>query len=114
MSREFGSYTSGYFHTQIRTAAEDCLGGGDKLTQLWGGVLRAFSEVAYAIASSEAGDSGPDFPIWRTITDMPGILAAIHDVQQYVEKYEKVAHLAVMAATRQGSGDSDGTTTQGD
>lgn len=36
MNREFGSYSSGYFHEQINNAASDLKAGRDPLSRLWG------------------------------------------------------------------------------
>lgn len=95
MSREFGSYMNGYFHSQMEYAAEDCAAGDDELTRLWGGWFRAFYNVSYAIASSEAGDSGPDHSIYETIQAMPVLKRATADIESYLEPYQRVMNLAV-------------------
>lgn len=45
MSREFGSYVNGYFHSQMEQAAEDCKNGDYPLTKVWGNFLKEFSEA---------------------------------------------------------------------
>jgi hypothetical protein len=84
MSREFGSYEPGYFHYQMDLAAQDCREGNDELTRLWGGFLSAFYPIAYAIASSEAGDSGPDFPVNATKEHMAALRRELDKIEQYV------------------------------
>ncbi len=86
MSREFGSYETGYFHYQMSNATSDCLGGSDELTRLWGKFFAEFEPIAYAIASSEAGDSGPA-------------------IEAYVNTYERVAEHAASAAVRKAMDD---------
>jgi hypothetical protein len=95
MSREFGSYSSGYFDTQMEYAAEDCQRGRDALTRQWGVFLEAFKPVAVAIASSEACDSGPDYPIMETISAMPALRAALDEIERHVSVYRDVAQAAV-------------------
>ena len=95
MSREFGSYSSGYFHSQMQTAADDCKAGRDPLTQLWGEFLDEFAAVAYDIASSEACDSGPDAPIIETIQRMPSLKRKLNAIEMFVEPYKRVADEAV-------------------
>lgn len=95
MSREFGSYSSGYFHTQMDQGATDCLEGRDPLTKLWGQFLREFAPVAYAIASSEACDSGPDFTIIETLQRMPSMKARLDDIVSFTEPYRRCMEQAV-------------------
>lgn len=99
MSREFGSYSSGYFYQQIQTAAEDCVNTKDPLVQLWGEFLKEFSDVAYSIASSEAGDSAPYDPILETINKMDILAKKLNKIQEYVEPYKRVAEEAIRAHT---------------
>ncbi len=95
MSREFGSCDSGYFHYQMQNAASDCLAGCDELTRLWGSFFKEFEDVAYAIASSEAGDSGPDFPILETMRKLESIRKAIRDIEWYLKPFDLIATKAV-------------------
>lgn len=86
MSREFGSHQSGYFHTQMDQAASDCLDGRDELTKLWGKFLFEFKDVAWAIASSEACDSGPEYPIEMTSERLPRLQDELDRIKDYVAK----------------------------
>lgn len=95
MSMEFGSYSTGYFHYQIDTAAQDCLGGRDELTRLWGVFLVAFEPIAYDIAMSEANDSGPDASIMENIRQKKALAAALRAIEKYLEPYERVMQSAV-------------------
>lgn len=95
MSREFGSYVSGYFHYQMQVAAEDCLGGSDELTRLWGAFFTAFDPVAYAIASSEAGDGGRDDSIMENIRQQDALKKALRDIEKYLEPYESIMRRAI-------------------
>lgn len=98
MSREFGDTLGGFFHDKIRYAAEDCRTGRDPLTKLWGEFLMEFSEVAYAISTSEACDSGPDFPIFQTLQSLPNLERKLADIRSFVEPYKRVAEQAVRKA----------------
>lgn len=95
MSREFGSYTAGYFHQQIETAANDCLAGRDQLTKLWGEFLREFQPIAYAISSSEECDSGPEYPIMETMQHLPAMIKRMDNIEQFMNTYKRVAEEAV-------------------
>ena|ERR1019366_2997536 len=95
MSREFGSYESGYFHTQIETAAQDCLNGKDPLTKLYGEFLKEFSEIAYQISNSEAFDSGPEYPILATIERIGLLKSRLNDIEYFIEPYKRIAENAV-------------------
>ena len=101
MSREFGSCAGGYFHTQINDAAGDCLGGNDELTRLWGKFLLEFYPVAYAIASSEAGNTGSDYPIIKCMEQWASIRDAIDEIDNYLDPYRRVANQAVSDADRE-------------
>ena len=95
MSREFGSYMSGYFHTQIEYAADDCLCGRDGITRLWGEFLKAFYPVAYAISTSEACDSDVDYPIMECIRQMPELESRLKDISEYLRPFEDVIDEAI-------------------
>ena len=95
MSGEFGSYTSGYFWQQIEQAAEDCKGGGDEMTRLWGAFLVEFAPIAQAIAWSEAGDSGEHGSILETIQRMPHLKQRLAAIENYVAVFRRVADEAI-------------------
>ena len=95
MSREFGSYENGYFHQQIQQGAKDCLEGNDELTRLWGKFLEEFYEVAYAISTSEAGDSGPYRPIIENLNRMTALQDRLDDIKSFLEIFDDVAKRAV-------------------
>jgi hypothetical protein len=99
MSREFGSYSSGYFHQQIQTCAQDCAGSNDVLVQLWGEFLEEFYDVAYSISSSEACDSAPYDPIMKTIEKMDVLRTKLDKISIHVGPYRRVAEEAVRAHT---------------
>jgi hypothetical protein len=98
MSREFGSYASGYLHTQIEYAASDLEHGRDATTRAWSKFFRAFHPVAYAICSSEACDSGEDDSIVATIKALPELQAALDEMKQHVALYDRLMKDAVRAA----------------
>lgn len=103
MSREFGSYHGGYFHDKIRNAAEDCREEGrDPLTKLWGSFLEEFAEVAYAISTSEAGDSGTYYPIMETIKRMQELKRRLEVVEYFVQPYQRCMEEAVRDAVLSG------------
>lgn len=78
MSREFGDYISGYMHDKVSYAADDCAIGHEPLTRAFGRLLRVLADVAYDIASIEAGDSSPpcDTDSWRQ--HYPRVIDAIN------------------------------------
>ena len=100
MSREFGSYCNGYFHSQIEYAAEDCENGDCEITRLWGKVLRSMTDVAYAISSAEANDSGEWFPIKQSIEDMASVQDAINDVGAYLTRFRDLIDAALRDALK--------------
>jgi hypothetical protein len=95
MSREFGSYTSGYFHEQIDNCAVDCLKGRDPLTRLWGEFLQELYPVAYCIATSEAGDGGPHDSIITTIDKIETLKQKLQNIQGFIDPYKRVAEDAI-------------------
>lgn len=95
MSREFGSYVSGYFHSQIDYAAGDLAEGNGELTRLWGKWFREFYDTAYAIASYEAGDSGTYYPVITTIKALPALKQAMADIEEYLRPFERVMEEAI-------------------
>ena len=104
MSREFGDYSTGYFHTKIKCAARDCTEGDFEITHLWGKVLDAFYPVAYDIANAEAGDSGVYAPILTSMQQMDAIKAALKGVEDYLYPFEEVVKRAVREAIKKRGG----------
>jgi len=102
MSREFGSCRSGYFHNQIDIAASDCLNGKDKLTQLWGEFFNEFKGIAYAISSSEACDSGVDFPIIENLKKIDNLKEKLKQIEKYLDPYQRVFENAVKETIEKG------------
>lgn len=95
MSREFGSYQSGYFHNQIESGADDCLDGQGELTRLWGKFLQDFYPVAYAISSYEACDSDASFPISENIKHIGTLREDLRAISDYLAPFESIAREAV-------------------
>lgn len=95
MSREFGSYASGYFHNKIDDCANDALNGDHEITRLWGRFLQELSSIAWNISSAEACDSGVYAPIYESMTRMPSIKAALKDIEEYLRPFEQVAMEAI-------------------
>lgn len=91
MSREFGDHNGGFFHDKVRGAAEDASAGRHEVTRAWGKVLEAMQDVTYAIASDEAGDSGPDFPIRESFNAVRGVKAALAGVEAAISTHRSVA-----------------------
>ena len=58
MSREFGEYVGGYFHDKIRSAKEDLELAHFELHRKLVPILESIYDIAYAVSSVEAGDSG--------------------------------------------------------
>ncbi len=100
MSREFGSCDGGYFHNQMRSAADDCAEGSYELTRHWGAFLEAFHPIAHAIASSEAHDWIEGDSIIATIENLPMLRKALEAVEEYVKPFQRVASRAVHDALR--------------
>ena len=109
MSREFGSYSSGYFHMQMENAADDCERGGHEITRRWGKVLRAFVPIAYAIANVEAADSGEDDPIMESIRQWEELQRAMDDVRDYLYPFKRVMEEAVREEVERREGDDAAT-----
>lgn len=95
MSREFGSYMSGYFHSQIGGAASDLAEGSHELTRLWGKWFEEFYDIAYAIASCEANDSGAYDPIMTTIQKLSALEQAMAAIKEYLIPFEDVMEMAI-------------------
>lgn len=100
MSGEFGSYSSGYFYTQMEIAAEDCKSGSDQLTRLWGDFFEAFYPVAKAISWSEAGDTGAYRPILVNIEKQNALRNALANIEKYLSTFEDVIEAAIQEETK--------------
>lgn len=98
MSREFGSYRSGYFHDQIKTCAEDAMAGRCEITRRWGAFLNALYPIAYSISSAEECDSDEYDPVMRSIEHIDSIRTALEDIQTYLRPFKDVADGAVRKA----------------
>jgi hypothetical protein len=95
MSREFGDCIGGYFHDKISNAAEDATNGRLEITRKWGEFLKVFYEVAYAISSAEACDSGEYDPIMVSIAKIPALQREMAMISYYLITYENVMEEAV-------------------
>lgn len=104
MSREFGTYVSGYFHQKIDSAADDCREGKDELTKLWGKFLEEFSYVANEISNSEAFDSGPEAPILESSKRIRALKSKLQAIEEYLEPYQRIAEEAVSRHIREKDG----------
>jgi hypothetical protein len=98
MSREFGSYYSGYLHSQIATAAEDLEGGHDDTTRAWAPLMQELYPVMYAICSSEAGDAGEAESIIASTEAIPKLRAELDKLEKRFASYREVARRAVEQA----------------
>lgn len=101
MSREFGSYAAGYFHTQMAYAAEDLASGRSDIARAWARFFDEFQHVAYSIASCEACDSGEYDPIMESIRRMAALQKALDEVKDYLAPFEDVMREAVRARSNQ-------------
>ena len=100
MSREFGEYhNGGYFHEEIKNAADDCATGRDELTKLWGKFLDEFYHIAYQISNSEACDSGPYAPIIESINRMESLKDCLSKIDTYLDPFRDVMAEAVRDAS---------------
>lgn len=99
MSREFGEYSSGYFHQKIAGCADDCGGSRHELTKLWGEFLREFYDVAYAISSHEACDSGAAYPIMESVEKLPVLRKKLDQISSFLRPYQDVMEEAVRKKT---------------
>lgn len=102
MSREFGDYGGcGYFHTKIESAANDCQEGRLKLTRLWGKWLESFYDIAYAISSGEADDSGEHEVILTTLFTLPKLELIMQEIKDYLAPFEDVIDHVVAESIEQ-------------
>lgn len=101
MSREFGSYYSGYLHSQIGTAADDLDGGDDATTRAWAPLMRELYPVMCAICSSEAGDASEAASIFASMEAIPRLRAEIDKLEKHFASYREVARRAVEQAANE-------------
>lgn len=81
MSREFGSYCTGYLWSQIQTAESDCTGGQYPLTRAFACVFSAIDPMTYALCSAEAGDSGEAGFASSVLRGLPNLRAQIDHIE---------------------------------
>lgn len=81
MSREFGSYCTGYLWSQIQTAEGDCTGGQYPLTRAFACVFSALDPMTYALCSAEAGDSGEAGFAASVLRGLPNLRAQIDHIE---------------------------------
>lgn len=86
---------NGYFHQRIDQCADDALAGQDEITKLWGAFLKEFSHIAYAIASSEACDSGVEYPIMETIERSKALYEKLDAIRSYTRPFQDCMNKAV-------------------
>lgn len=95
MSREFGSYCSGYLHTQIAQAADDCRQGSNEITKLYAPVFDRLYKIIYSICNLEACDSGAYDPIMKSIEELPKLREELDKIDEYLQPYKDVMREAV-------------------
>jgi hypothetical protein len=83
MPGQFGNYQPGWFWVQVEMSVLDLAGGKDALSRKWAEFFHAFAPVAKAISWSEAGDSGPDYPIRETIKQLPELKKRLADIENF-------------------------------
>ena len=96
MSREFGEGPGGFFHDKIRNALEDLRHEADfELHKEFVPLLESLYEIAYAISSAEAYDSGIDRTISTTLQELPKMKKFIAEMEKSLRPYQDVADQAV-------------------
>lgn len=99
MSREFGQYNNGYFHDNIRRAIEDLKEESrEEFHKEFIPLFEELYEIAWAISSVEAGDSGLYRSINETIERLPAVKKSLAKLEDYLEPYSEVAREAVRQA----------------
>lgn len=103
MSREFGECMGGcYMHSHVLYAAQDCEGEDHyPITKLLGTILNELYPLAYAVASHEAADAGPDDPLFTAIQQLPRIRDAIKALEAHVRPYQDVAERAIRSKVKE-------------
>lgn len=102
MSREFGEYGGGgYFHDKLRNALEDLQHEArEDFHKKFIPLFEQLYELAYAIASVEAGDSCIDRSIFQTMESMPHMRKWMEEMNKELEVYRRVAQEAVRDKTK--------------
>lgn len=114
MSREFGDYGGcGYFHSKIQSARDDAEDGRTNGAKIMAAILKPLAEMAYAVASEEACDSGEDFVVSRFAEQEPELRSALSALAGFVEPAKDYAaeilakHLQASGVKPAKVGDSD-------
>lgn len=99
MSREFGDHCGGYFHDKIYSCLEDLKHeAGEDFHKKFVPLFQELYEVAYAIASVEAGDSCIDRSIFQSMESIPKMKKVLEDIENELRPYRRVAETAVRKA----------------
>lgn len=96
MSREFGE-ESGYmfFHGKIQSAKEDLEDASFDFHKKFIPLFEDLYEIAYAISSVEAGDSGEARSIIKTIQKIDSLRKNISNIEDSLRPYQDVMEQAV-------------------
>lgn len=81
MSREFGSYCTGYLWSQIQTAESDCAEGQYPLTRAFACVFKALDPMTYGLCTAEAGDGGEASFAAAVLQHIPNLRAQIDHIE---------------------------------
>ena len=102
MSREFGDYIGGYFHEKIHGALEDLhVESKNEFHRKFIPLLKELYEVAYAISSVEACDSGQYRSILETINRLPAMRKALNEIDEAIRPYQDVIEEAIRQKTEE-------------
>ena len=85
MSREFGEYDGGYFHTKLQRCCEDAEAGRTDGAKVIAALLNPLADMAYAVSSEEACDSGPDGTVQTFAESAPALRSAMHALEAFTE-----------------------------
>lgn len=96
MSREFGDYTgSMFFHEHVYAAIQDLKTADFSLHKEFLPLLENLYDVAYAISSVEAGDSGEYRSIMETISKLDAMYKNLDQIKDAVDPYKQVMEEAL-------------------
>lgn len=95
MSREYCWVSQCYFYRAIEEAAQEHLESDKESTRMLGAFLKALEPVAYAVASYEESDSGPDYPIEMLIGLKRKLPELQNQLNDFLRPYERVMESAV-------------------
>ena len=100
MSREFGEYGGGgYFHDKMRAALEDLQDcAREDFHKKFIPLFEELYDLAYAISSVEACDSGIDRSIFQALESLPKMKKTLNEIQEDLTAYRRVAEAAVRKA----------------